>query len=504
MLRTIFGLLCLSVVLGLSAHAQAAQTGTVPPPDALRVLYFSSYPEIVQDEGKPGLAELATAIADQQANHDDVYFIFGGASLGPSLLGALDNGAHMIDILNGLGPEFVAVMKREFSYGLDQLIINAYASAFPMVTSNLLMAESGDPIDGLESSFLLEGQNLTIGFVTLTSANAINEYGALETQILDTAQTVTETASSLRDAGAHAVFIMADTDYDDLSLYREQGVVDGIFYTHNFGNPQALDAQGILIKEGPLDGLILVLDIWHDDNGVLRTKASTLPLAKHSPDPAIASVVNTYQERLQERLSPPIAQLESSFNTLRANVRTGENAFGNFVADAVRDHLDVDAFLLNSGAIRGNRQYQKGTSINRGDIQRELPFGNRTAVVSLSGAMLRQTIEYGLNCAAMADGCALQVSNIQIRFDSGADNGARVKEILIGGRPLEEDQIYVVGMSDFMARGNDGYDWLKGAERVPHRGAGRVLWDLIAEYCGRRGIITPTIDGRITDIRKAN
>lgn len=506
MLRLFFVGLAFLAMLIQPAPVLAVQKANTPakgtPNDALRLLYFSSYPEIIQAADKPGLGQLATVIQTEKTQNPDTYFIFGGASLGPSLLGALDKGAHLIDILNGLEPEFMAVMKREFAYGMNQLVINAYASAFPMVTSNLVLADDARPIEGLEPYFLLEGMDMSVGFIVLTSKNAIHEYGAVETRALDATHAVQQTAAELRAMGANAIFIMADTDYDDLSTYRQQGMIDGIFYTHNFDNPQSLDLQGTLVTEGALDGVVLAVDLWLDEGGTLHSQASQLLLSDYDANPQTASLVASYQERLQERLSPPIATLASSFDTLRENVRTGENPFGNFVADAARSYLDTDVFLLNSGAIRGNRRYESGSTINRGDIQRELPFGNRTAVLSMSGATLKQVLEYGLECSASADGCALQVSNLKVRYDSTAVASQRISEIQVDDMPLEDERTYTVGMSDFMAAGNDGFDMLKGATPVAQAGTGRALWDLIAEYCAARESIAPSHDGRLTDTSK--
>ncbi|WP_262691323.1 bifunctional metallophosphatase/5'-nucleotidase [Kordiimonas aestuarii] len=469
------------------------------PHNGIRLLYFSSFPEIVQPEDNAGLAELATAIAEQKRAHPETYFIDGGASLGPSVLGALDRGAHMVDILNAIGPEFMAIGKKEFSYGYDELIVNALASAFPFVTSNLIDRETGRQIDGTDRYFLLEGANLKVGFIALTSHNAIFEYGANQAHPRDTSETVSDLSKELRELGADAVFLMADTDYDDLSEYRAAGLVDGIFYTHNFGNPHSLDHQGVMHTEGALDGKILVLDLWHSSEGKLQSQASMLDISTFSPDPSVANLITSYQTRLSERLSPPIAKVITSFDTLRTSVRSRENAFGNFIADALRDQLAAEAVLINSGAIRGNRKYASGTEISRGNIQRELPFGNRTTLLNIKGATLQKALEHGLECARRADGCALQVSNLRIIFDSSRPKDQRIQKIAIAGKPLEAEKYYLVGVSDFMAAGNDGYGMLKNVERVSNRSTNRAMWDLVAEYAEKLGQIAPTVEGRMID-----
>lgn len=475
--------------------------GDSPPETALRLLYFSSYPEIVQPAEKPGIAELATLIKTEQQSGREVYFINGGASLGPSVLGALDSGAHMVDILNALRPEFMAIGKKEFAYGYDEMIVNALASAFPLVTSNLVDRETGRQIDGTDPYFLLEGENFTVGFIALTSVNAITEYGASQAHAKNIREVVRQTSEELHSLGADAVLLMADTDYDDLSTFRVDGHVDGIFYTQNFGNPHTLDHQGSLHTRGPLDGEVIALDLWRDESGALRSSATMLPLKDYAADSRIADLVTSYRQRLSERLSPAVATLGSAFDTLRENVRIGENAFGNFVADALRSHLKADAILLNSGAIRGNRTYSAGETLSRGDIQRELPFGNRTALLKLKGSDLRAAIEHGLDCYKQSDGCALQVSNLVIRFDSKAPVGHSTQQIMLGGVPLDEDKYYHIGVTDFMATGNDGYYMLATAERLSLRHTNRAIWDVVAEYAEKLKVISPRKEGRLVDIQ---
>ena len=491
----------LTVFFCALSFCQPARAEPVPD-DALRLLFFSSSPEIVQPEGKPGLAELATLIQTEQLSGREVYFIDGGASLGPSVLGALDNGAHMVDILNALAPEFMAIGKKEFAYGFDEMIVNALASAFPLVTSNLVDRQTGRQIDGTDPYFLLEGETLTIGFIALTSANAIMEYGATQAHALDIGQVVKQTSAELRDLGADAIFLIADTDYDDLSQFRSEGTVDGIFYIHNFGNPYSLDNQGKMHTTGPLDGNVIALDVWKNGNGNLETAASMLPLANYEPDSTIAQLITSYRERLSERLSPAIATLGTSFDTLRQSVRTGESAFGNFIADALREHLGAQAVLLNSGAIRGNRMYSEGETVSRGDIQRELPFGNRTALLRLKGKDLRAAIEHGLECMQEVNGCALQVSNLVVEFDSSAPTGHRISSISLDGQPLEDSSYYLVGVSDFMAGGNDGYYMLTNAERLSRRHSNRAMWDVVAERAENMKNIYPRIEGRLRDLSK--
>lgn len=486
------------VIVSLVAHSAAATSPKT------RILYFSSYPEIMQSDSQPGLAELATAIRVEREKNPNFLFIHGGASLGPSVFGAMDNGAHMIDILNALNPSIMAIGKREFSYGYDNFILNALSTSFPLVTSNLQDARTGGTIDATYPTFMLQAGDLSLGVIALTSANAITEYGATQAKLIETNSAAKVAARQLRQDGANAVVLLADTDFDDLSALRADNTVDIIFYTHNFDNPQSLDLQGKLLTEGAMDGKIIAVDLWldtdEDGKQTLQSSAELLPLSSYESDNTVASIISNYRTRLDQILGPEIATVDKAFDTLRSNIRSKENAFANLITDAIRQEVSADIALLNGGTIRGNIKYAVGHKINRGDIQRELPFGGRTALVRMIGADIQNTLEHGIECGMRADGCFTQVSNLQVTLDSRKPKGARIISITVGGEPLEADVYYKVATSDFMARGNDGFEHLGKAEKIFERGTNRVIWTVVIEQIERIGVVAPALENRILDI----
>lgn len=495
---------CTTIVscwLALSASAIAQESAS--PTHKSRLIYFSSFPEIMQQEGSPGLANLAALVEAERAKNPNTLFIHGGASLGPSVFGAMDNGAHMIDLLNAVAPDVMAVGKREFSYGFDNFILNALSATFPLVTSNLVMADTQGPIDGTYRTFILETADLAIGVIAVTSSNAVTEYGAVQAEIVKTDFSIRDGVANLREEHVDAIILLADTDYDDLSQYRAEGLVDVIFYTHNFDNPQSLDAQGVIHKNGALDGVVLAVDIWRskDPNSPgIKTSIDEISLADSPASPLVDPIVKTYQTRLEQILGRNISTVQTRFDTLRSNVRSKENGFANIVTDALRQHLGADAMMLNSGSIRGNHAYEKGYKINRGDIQRELPFGNRTAVLSLSGQAIQEALEHSVDCGLRFDGCFSHFSNIAMEYDSRRDKGDRIVSVKIDGEPLDPTKEYEVAVSDFMARGNDGFTMLSAARTLPREGTNQLIWNTVVRFVEKMPELAPRIEGRIVDI----
>jgi 2',3'-cyclic-nucleotide 2'-phosphodiesterase (5'-nucleotidase family) len=490
--------------LSFASIAQEEDADVVPLPEKrVRLLYFSSYPEIIQNDTKPGLAELTSAIREQSAGFPNSFFIDGGASLGPSVLGSMDGGAHMIDLLNSVAPALMALGKKELSYGYDSFIVNSLAATFPIITTNLVNAKSGMPIENTEQSYLMESPPLNIGFAALTSANAIIEYGATQVRDINTELAIANAASDLLSQGADAIILLADTDYDDLSALRKAGSVDVIFYTHNFGNPYTLDHQGILLKEGPLDNKLLVLDLWLDATGsrrTLKTKAHTVDISTYEPAPDIAMLVSSYQTRLKQLLSKQLATVSAPFDTLQDSMRSQENAFGNLVADALLHVTNADAAIINSGSIRGNATYNEGYRISRGDIQKELPFENSSALIELDGYTLLKAIEHSIDCGLRRDGCFLQVSNITVTYSSDRPLGSRTEEVLINGEKLALDRQYTIAMPDFIARGSDGFSMFSNTKKISIPGTKRLIWDMVSQHLEENPQFTPSTHGRIKDI----
>jgi 5'-nucleotidase / UDP-sugar diphosphatase len=491
-----FLLLLLSVSFAFdSAMAQTA-----------RILYYSSNPEIIRSQNKPGLGEVAAIVRKERDQGNNVLFIHGGASLGPSVLGALDNGAHMIDVLNMLEPDLMAIGKREFSYKEDEFTLRALSAAFPFIATNLVQKDSLKPLEGVETSIVLDVDGLSIGFIALTSQNAILQYGAEKIVFLPTDSILRSTAAQMRAAGADAIVLLADTDFSDMSAYTKDHTVDAILYAHSFDNPYSADAGGTTIKEGALDGHLVVLTLQKKMTGkapTIESKLSTIDLHGQDKDPEVQSLIQSYADRLEILLSQEIGVTERGFNTLRNLVRTKESAFGNLVTDAVRSAMHADIAIINSGGIRGNKFYKSGQMLTREDIQLELPFNNTVELFEVTGEQLRQALEWGIGCIDVVDGCFLQVSNMKVTFDPDLPRSRRISEILIGGKAIDLAKTYRLGTLNFIADGGDGFKMLSNSRRLTQTGSGKLLWEVVVTYLKSLPKIEPKLEGRLL-ARKSN
>jgi len=488
----------LQIVASISAFSSAYASD-------VRILYVSSLPEIVRNNGKAGLAEVAAFVRAERDKNENVIFVHGGASLGPSVLGALDRGAHMMDILNLIEPDLMAVGKREFSYSEDQYTVHAQSSAFPFVASNMISKSTGKTIDATEADFIIELDELTVGFIALTSENVIRQYGTKNITMLPADTVVRQKSRELREQGADAIVLLADTDFKDLSIYTADKTVDAIFYADNDSNPFSVDASGSTLTKGALDGslIVLTMKLAAEENlsapiSRVTTHAETVDLFSLPADPEVASLMQSYSSRLSILLKQEIGVVSSPFDTIRANIRKGESAFGNLVADAMRDAMGAEVAFLNGGGIRGDKRYAVGQIITREDIQLELPFNNTVVLFEVTGLQLLQALEYGLGCVENLDGCYLHVSNIEMTYDLSKAAGSRIVSAKVAGQPIRSAQTYRLSTLNFLANGGDGFEMLEGIPRLSQPGSGKLMWQVVAAYLQKQDKIEPMIEGRLT------
>src|SRR3546814_5479996 len=121
---------------------------------------------------------------------------------------------------------------------------------------------------------------------------------------------------------------------------------------------------------------------WTPDLALIHTAAVT-------PDPEVQAKVDGYMAKLEAELGQPIGTTASDLDSRRATVRGGEAPIGNLIADAMRAATGADVALFNGGGIPGHPPSPAGPALTRKMILAELPFGNRTAKLEVTGEIGR-------------------------------------------------------------------------------------------------------------------
>lgn len=494
-LKSLGGVLgAMLVVLLLVATARAE-------PTRITFLHFNDLDRMLPADGQGGVAELATLVRQARERSDHAIVTFGGDLISPSLMSGLDMGAHMIALMNALPLDVAVLGNHEFDFGPAVLRQRIAEAEFPWLATNVREAE-GTVFQGAVGVWVKQVGDFTVGFFGITTE---------ETQILskpgpDTIFDLPEEAAamaveSLRAGGADIVVALTHQEFDDdLFLLSEIPGLDVVLGGHDHLAISVYDGKGALMKAGSQGAFLAVLELAVErdaehDKVRWRPEMRLLSNTGSKPDAEIAELVKGYTERLDRELSAAVGATSVSLDTTQLVVRRRETAFGNLLADAMRQAAGADVALINSGGIRGDRKYPAGTMLTRRDVLAELPFANHLAKLTVTGEMLHAALEHGLSLADEPAGRFPHVSGISLLYDPALPPGQRILGITVNGLPLNHASVYSLASVKYLADGGDGYDMLAGAELAPD--PNKLLTEVLIDHLKSTGTVSPMVEGRI-------
>ena len=473
--------------------------------DRLTIVHVNDLDRMEGDGDAGGVARLATVIADVRAQGGTVLATSGGDSISPSLLSSFDEGAHMIALLNMVGLNAMALGNHEFDFGPDVTRERISEANFTILSNNAFEPD-GTLIDGVQENMMVSVGDHTVGIFGLTTDGTAVKSSPGNVTFQNPVDVAATTAAALREAGADVVIALTHTDRpEDEELYAA-GDVDVILSGDDHDLAIWYNGNTALVESASQGSLVTVvtLDIetvegrrgprveWSPAFDVINTASVAL-------DPTVAAEVERYEAFLSSELDVEIGATPVALDTRRTTVRATESAFGNLTADAMRVETGADVAITNGGGIRGDTQYESGTTITRRDVLTELPFGNKTVLLELSGADIVAALENGVSAIEDGGGRYPHVSGMTYAFDPSKAAGERVVEVLVGGAPVDTGATYLLATNDFMGRGGDGYSMFAGKPSIIEKNAAELMAAQVIRAF-ESGAAVPTLDGRVTKV----
>lgn len=497
------------------------------------IVPISDTQRIFELNGRGGYARISAVVEEERGDSDAVVVVHAGNLYSPSLFSALDGGVHAVDMLNRLGVTVMSPGHHEYNFGASIASRRFAEARFPVVLSNARTVDGGIPA-GTTRFEIVEVAGYRLGFMGLLprETSRISSPGSLI--IDDPVATAATVAAELRAAGAEVVIALADLRREDIGRIREAGGVDLIF-TAQGPTPNApfwleADATSIALHPAEAGDRIAVADLHLHrtirevvkpsdlDPSVQTTPEEFDPdrffevatqetvtrwradirlrdTARLEPDRFADIVIAQHYAVFRHRIDEPLATVAAPFDTARAPLRRSENAFANYVTDAMRSAAGADIAFINAGAIRDDRDFDPGDVYTFRDLLTALPFRNRIVTVTLTGRRLAALLESGLDAASIGSPRFLHVSGVTIRYSPTGRPGARICSIRFGDIPLNHGARYRIATNEFLARGGDGYDVLqRNSTEAEDRGD---LIDMLRQRLVADGRLAPVEDGRL-------
>jgi 5'-nucleotidase / UDP-sugar diphosphatase len=433
-----------------------------------------------EEQGRGGHPRLAAVVKAERAKGNTL-FLHAGDAYSPSLLSGFDRGRHIVELLNAMRPDVFVPGNHEFDFGPAVFRERVGESRFPVLAGNIREANGQAPANTADSR-IVEVAGFRVGFYGLTTETTPRVSSPGDIRFLPTMARARELSAALRQQGADIVVAVVHIGFDEDQALVQGRMADVVVSGHDHNLVTFYDGRTVLTESSSQADFVVSIDLR-----LLRTQTDGRTVVRWRPDFRIVDTADVTPD-------PPM-------DSRRATVRTQESAMGNLIADAMREAVQADVGFTNGGGIRADRQYPAGHTLTRRDILSELPFGNRTVLLELSGADLQAALEHGVSAVERGAGQFPQVSGMVVRVDLRRPAGQRVLGVTVGGQPLDPARVYRLATNDFMARGGDGYAVFSRARLLIDALAAQYMAGHVIAHVQRLREVSPRVEGRL-DIQR--
>ena len=495
-----------TLACGSAIAAAMAFTTAAIAAEKVTIIHFNDLDRMGEKSGRGGVARLASVIDMERKEGGNVLVTFAGDTISPSLMSGLDEGAHMIDLLNKLDLTAMVLGNHEFDFGPEVTKQRISEATFPILGANN-QDPNGNIISGAVPSIMVDVGEFRIGILGLTTVGTMIKSSPGEFTFRDPNEVAAELGGSLREEGADLIVALAHTDVaEDLAL-REQGAVDLLLSGDDHLLTAVYDGDMLFAESGEQAEWVTVIDLHLDEEKdddktefVWSAEYRIVDTAHVQPQPDIAAAVQTYEDMLGEELNVVLGTTTTELDSRREVIRWQEAAIANLFTDAIREATGADVSIMNGGGIRANRVYTPGTQLTRRDIQSELPFGNKTVVIEVTGQDIINALENGYSQIENGAGRFPHVSGMMVHYNPTNEPGNRVVEVSRDGEQLDPAATYTLAVNDYVAGGGDGYSMLKDKRRIVDEYAAILMTVQVFDYISSHGEVAPTVEGRMVAV----
>ena len=552
--------LLLAVILVLTGCSKAGPVEPETPqePADIVVLFTSDvHCGVDQNFGYVGLKAVKDAA---EAAGDHVLLVDNGDSIQGEPVGTMTRGEANIKLMNAIGYDVAIPGNHEFDYGAERFLELTELADFPYISCNF--NKEGEML--FDPYIIKEFDGVKIAFVGVTTPLTLTTstpkyfqddegnfiYGFLQDETGESVyDAVQHAVDDARAEGAQYVIVMghmgnaeASSPWTYADVIANTNGIDAFLDGHSHDSDKVVmknkDGEDVVrqacgTKLNSIGWLRISAEAGSVDTGLYTWSNSVSAPELLGLKNSMSAEVDNATAELDKKLAEVVAQtavdltiydpeaVDANGKPIRI-VRRAETNLGDLCADAYLDQSGADIAFLNGGAIR--------VSIAQGDITMNdiltvHPFGNMLCEIEVTGQQILDALEWGSRAVPDENGGFIQVAGLTYEIHTylestctqdekgmftGVAGEYRVKNVMVGGEPLELDKTYTLAGQDYMLFSNgDGYTMFDGSKVLLDsvKLDNQVLIDYITETLG--GVIgeeyaNPYGQGRIVAVEQAS
>ncbi|GAC1691313.1 MAG: 5'-nucleotidase C-terminal domain-containing protein [Gemmatimonadaceae bacterium] len=491
--------------------------------------YYANAPDTMR-----GLSRAATVVDSLRAAHSgrlvlvDAGDLLQGNPLTYVAARASQDALHpVIAAMNVMAYDAAAVGNHEFNYGLALLDRARREARFPLLAANVGRVDGGPAFPGWT---MVERAGARVGIVGATTPGSMvwdRDALAGRATVGDIVPAVRAAVGDVRSKGADVVVVVLHSGLAEPSSYdtiqsgvasenvaarvaREVSGVDVVVFGHS--HKEVADtsiAETLLIqpKNWATSVGLATLALRRLGGGdsrtrwaVVRKHGSILAAGGHREHPALLAATERAHAATVAYATSPIATTTAVWRSDSA--RVASTALMRFILQTMRNAAGSE--LAASAAFSVDAALGPGP-ITVADIARLYPYENTLRAVRLTGAQLREYLEWSARYfreVSHDSGSLLDpsvpgynfdvVSGVSYTIDLSRPWGKRITRLERNGRAVAATDVFTLALSSYRQTGGGGYSMLRGAPVVYDRQ--QDIRTLLLDEVRRYGMCVTTAD----------
>ena len=394
-----------------------------------------------------GYAKLRAMKNEASENYKYVGVVSVGDFVQGGTLGAVSKGEYIINLMNMVGYDAIALGNHEFDYQLPRLTELCEMSNTKFLSCNF--GRIGQDTSYFEPYTIVSYGNVDVAYIGITTPETItsaypsqfkNDSGEIiytfnEEKLFEVVQANIEAAER---AGADYVIALSHIGYSDAE--DQVDITDIIENTDGFD--VVLDAHAhlvieeMLVKDRSGDDVLLsstgtkfeyIGKLSITDEGMDTELIETASIEATDPevDAYLADINESYAELGNRKIGESRVELITHDKNGNRLVRIEETNLGNFCSDALRIMTGAEVSFVNGGGLRAP---MAAGDVTFNDIFAVFPFNNQVVTAEVSGQMLLDMLEMAMMNYPEEDGSFPHISGATFSVNTAIDSSVQVDE----------------------------------------------------------------------------
>ena len=392
-----------------------------------------------------GYSKLAAMKNELSETYTNVGVVSVGDFVQGGTLGAVSKGEYIVNLMNKVGYDAIALGNHEFDYQLPRLNeLNAMSNT-KFISCNF--QKIGEDKTYFEPYTIVSYGNVDVAYIAITTPETINSsspaqfkndkgeliYTFNESKLYDIVQTNINAAET---AGADYVIALSHIGYDESGNLAD--ITDVIENTDGFDVVLDAHSHSVIeekvIKDKSGDDVLLTstgtkfeyIGKLTIKNGAFDTELVEVE-SYTKTDPVVDAYITEINENYAQLGNRKIGESKVEFITHDKDgnrlVRNAETNLGNFCSDALRAMTGADMSFVNGGGLRAPME---AGEVTFNDIFSVFPFNNQIVTAEISGQILIDFLEMAVMNYPEEDGSFPHMSGVTFSVNKSIPTSVKV------------------------------------------------------------------------------